>query len=245
VRGGTEFSSDYPFFLEKYLRELFGDKHISLFGLGACGNVNTVNPDGKGEEESADVKVEKFGKTLAEAVEKSVPSAKQGKPDLEVVSKVLYLPMQDYTPEELCWSKEDSEPLYPEQAFLSLRRKLKISIWGVQPPLEQLRIHEAVPPSVSGEPWHLPVEIHAFRLDTQTAIVTMPGELFTEFGIDLKKRSPFPNTILIELADADIAYIPTVQAFKEGSYETINSRLMPGGGEEMINQAVKILEDLR
>ncbi len=135
--------------------------------------------------------------------------------------------------------------LYPEQAFLSLRRKLKISIWGVQPPLEQLRIHEAVPPSVSGEPWHLPVEIHAFRLDTQTAIVTMPGELFTEFGIDLKKRSPFPNTILIELADADIAYIPTVQAFKEGSYETINSRLMPGGGEEMINQAVKILEDLR
>jgi hypothetical protein len=108
-----------------------------------------------------------------------------------------------------------------------------------------MRKNEAVPPSVSGEPWRLPVEIHVFRLDSRTAVVTMPGELFVEFGIDLKKRSPFSNTMLIELANADIAYIPTAQAFKEGGYETINSRLAPGSGEEMINVALEMLSELK
>lgn len=244
VRGGTEFSSDYPFYLQEQLKTIFGRKHISVFGLGACGNINTVNPE---EEvgEDPDVKVKRIGNLLAHAVENALPAARQGEPDFCVVSRVLYLPMQDYTGEELLWSKEGTKPLYPERDFLTKRRKLKISEWGVQPPLEQLRIHEAVPPAVSGDPWRLPVEIHVFRLDSETAIVTMPGELFSELGLSLKERSPFANTMLIELANADIAYIPTLQAFKEGDYEAVNSRLAPGAGEEMVNQAVEILEGLK
>ncbi len=73
----------------------------------------------------------------------------------------------------------------------------------------------------------------------------LPGELFTEFGFDLKKRSPFANTMLIELANADIAYVPTQQAFKEGGYEPINSRLAPESGEQMINIAIEMLTELK
>lgn len=243
VRGGTEFSSDYPFYLQERLKEIFGEQHTSVFGLGACGNVNTV--DLNNDAEDPNIKVEKFGNNLADAVETALPNAKEGIPSLEIVSKTIYLPLQDYTKEELRWSKEDTIPLYPERAFLTKRRRLKISEWGVQPPLEQLRLHEAIPPTASGEPWYLPVEIHVFKLDSKTAIVTMPGELFTEFGIDLKKRSPFSNTMLIELANADIAYIPTLQGFKEGGYEAINSRLAPGSGEKMIDSAVELLKILK
>ncbi|MDD4756085.1 MAG: hypothetical protein PHG29_08390, partial [Prolixibacteraceae bacterium] len=112
-------------------------------------------------------------------------------------------------------------------------------------PLEKLRMYEAVAPAVSGEPWRLPIEIHVFKIDSQTAIVTMPGELFTEFGIDIKKRSPFANTMLIELANIDIAYIPTIKGFQEGDYEAINSRLVPGSGEKMVEEALEILEELK
>ena len=243
VRGGTKFSSDYPYYLQEELYEIFGKDHISLFGLGACGNINTVNPEEPYDD--PEVKVKAVGIELAHAIKKALPCTKHVVPDFKVVSKILYLPMQDFTNEELHWSKEDKEPLYQEPSFLTQRRKLKISEWGVQPPLEQLRKYEAIPPSALGDPWHLPAEIHVFKLDSETAIVTMPGELFTEFGIDLKKRSPFSHTMLIELANADIAYIPTLQGFKEGGYEAINSRLMPGSGEKMIDEALVMLENLK
>ena len=188
---------------------------------------------------------EKIGFRLARAVKDALPDAKRTVPSLAVVSRTIYLPIQDYTEEELQWSKEGTEPLYPERSFMEMRRRLKLSVWGVQPPLEQLRQKEAVPPSFAGEPWRLPVEIHAFRLDSRTAIVTLPGEIFVEFGIDLKKRSPFANTMLIELANADIAYVPTEEAFREGDYEALNSRLVPGSGEKMIDVAVQMLTELK
>lgn len=245
VRGGTEFSADYPFYLQETYKEFFGDRFFSVFGLGPCGNINTSDPLSKAPVEDSNDKVRDVGRRLAEAVREALPEGKKGKPDLAVASRTIYLPLQDYTEEEFKWSKEGKEPLYPESDFLETRRRLKISVWGVQPPLEMMRKYEAVPPSVSGEPWRLPVEIHAFRLDSRTAVVTMPGELFIEFGIDLKKRSPFSNTMLIELANADIAYMPTAQAFKEGGYETVNSRLAPGSGEEMINVALEMLLELK
>ncbi len=243
VRGGTAFSSDYPGFMQERFNELYGDSHLSVFGLGPCGNVNTSDPFGPSED--ADTKVKKFGYTLADAVNSALPQAKQGKGSLEIVSKTLYLPMQGYTEEELEWSRTEGEQLYNERSFLNHRRRLKLSVWGVQPPLEKLRMYEAVAPAVSGEPWRLPIEIHVFKIDSQTAIVTMPGELFTEFGIDIKKRSPFANTMLIELANIDIAYIPTIKGFQEGDYEAINSRLVPGSGEKMVEEALEILEELK
>ncbi len=242
VRGGTKFSSDYPCFMQQRFNELFGDQHVSVFGLGPCGNVSTVNVNGPAE--NADIKVKRIGYALADAVNAALPKEANVAPSLEIVSKTIYLPIQDYTKEELDWSREEREQIYNERPFLSHRRRLKISIWGVQPPLEKLRMYEAVAPAVSGEPWRIPVEIHVFKLDRKTAIVTMPGELFTEFGIGLKKRSPFPNTMLIELANADIAYLPTMQGFKEGDYEAINSRLIPGSGEKMVDSAIEILKCL-
>ena len=34
------------------------------------------------------------------------------------------------------------------------------------------------------------------------------------------------------------------KAFAEGSYETINSRIQPGGGEMMLDAAVRLLKEL-
>ena len=245
VRGGTDFSADYPFYLEERLRDIFGEQIFSIFGLGACGNINTVDFLGSLPQDDSLPRVERVANDLAVAIRRALPDARNGSPALSIISRTVYIPIQDYTEEELEWSKEEREPLYPERDFLQRRRRLKISVWGVQPPLEMLRKYEAVPPSISGDPWHLPVEIHAFKLDRGTAIVTMPGELFVEFALDLKQRSPFSNTMLIELANADIAYVPTKQAFREGDYEPLNSRLAPGSGEKMIDIAIEMLTELK
>jgi neutral ceramidase len=111
--------------------------------------------------------------------------------------------------------------------------------------IEQMRQREAVQPSVSGDPWRLPIEIHAFCLNEQTAIVTMPGEIFVELGLDLKKRSPFANTFVIEMANCNIYYVPTLRGFAQGDYEAMNSRLTPGSGERMVEEALQMLNEAR
>jgi hypothetical protein len=82
-------------------------------------------------------------------------------------------------------------------------------------------------------------------LNADNAIVALPGEIFVEFGLDIKKRSPFKNTIVIEISNDRPCYVPTLKAFKEGSYEVTNSRLKAGSGEQMVEAAVEMLKELK
>jgi neutral ceramidase len=89
-----------------------------------------------------------------------------------------------------------------------------------------------------------PLEVQAFRLSNDTAIVTLPTEVFVELGLAIKAASPFKTTLVIELTNDSLGYIPTRKAFAEGSYETVNSRITPGSGERMVEAAVQLLKDL-
>ena len=76
----------------------------------------------------------------------------------------------------------------------------------------------------------LPMEVQVFRLNSEVAIVTLPGEVFVDSGIAIKTASPFKTMLVIELTNDGPGYIPTKKAFAEGSYETVNSRVKSGGG---------------
>jgi hypothetical protein len=52
------------------------------------------------------------------------------------------------------------------------------------------------------------------------AICAIPFETFVEIGLDLKKRSPFPRTVVIGLANGYNGYLPTPEQHKLGGYET-------------------------
>jgi len=89
------------------------------------------------------------------------------------------------------------------------------------------------------------LEVQVFRLGGEAAVVALPGEVFVELGLAIKKASPFPTTLVIELCQDAPGYIPTSKAFAEGSYETVNSRIAPGGGEKMVEAAARLLAELR
>ena len=61
----------------------------------------------------------------------------------------------------------------------------------------------------------LPQEVQAIRLDRDTAIVTLPHEVFVEMGMAIKSASPFRTTIVISLANDLDFYIPVRRAFEE------------------------------
>lgn len=65
----------------------------------------------------------------------------------------------------------------------------------------------------------LTVKLQAIRIN-DFAVCGIPFETFAETGLDLKKRSPFPLTMVIGLANGRHGYLPTPGQHKLGGYET-------------------------
>jgi len=65
----------------------------------------------------------------------------------------------------------------------------------------------------------LTVKLQAIRIG-DFAVCGIPFETFVEIGLDLKKRSPFPLTMVIGLANGRHGYLPTPEQHKLGGYET-------------------------
>jgi len=80
------------------------------------------------------------------------------------------------------------------------------------------------------------------------ALVGVPAEFFTVFGLEIKKRSPFKHTVIVELANDAIGYLPDREAHKLGGYQTwmgLHSFAEIGTGERMADEAVKLLEEIQ
>ena len=81
-----------------------------------------------------------------------------------------------------------------------------------------------------------------------TAFVSVPGEMFVELGLEIKRKSPFEHTFVVELANDYVGYIPTRVAFEEGGYETLNarsSRVAPEAGEIVVENTLNMLENIK
>jgi len=59
--------------------------------------------------------------------------------------------------------------------------------------------------------------IHAVRIG-DVALVTQPCELYCQFGLDIKRRSPTPYTAIVGLADGYGGYCPTIAGLLGGGY---------------------------
>ena len=62
-----------------------------------------------------------------------------------------------------------------------------------------------------------------------------------EHGRALKSGSPFAHTILAELANDSVGYVPDRKAYPQGAYEVISARVGPGSGELMVESAIRQL----
>lgn len=80
------------------------------------------------------------------------------------------------------------------------------------------------------------------------AVVGVPAEYFTVLGIDIKTRSPFPDTYVAALSNDWIGYLPDREAHRLGGYQTwtgLHSYAEPGTGERMADEVVKMLAELK
>jgi neutral ceramidase len=226
--GGTEYSADFPFFLQQTLRHEFGNDFISAFGAGTCGDINHINTAVEDEKVKGFAVAEHIGTTLGRTVLAAQRDlAVITKPRFAVKSKTLTVPLQDVTPEQAkaAWAK--LEMLKREEGTF----------------MEKVEAVKAVDLAQHGKTW--PMEVQVFRLDNDTAIVGLPGEIFVELGLAIKNASPFKRTFVISICNDRPSYVPTMKAFGEGSYEVTNARVKPGAGEMLVETALGLLKKLK
>jgi len=222
--GGTEYSADYPHALEDALRDRFGSGFVSVFAAGTCGDINHIDVTRRDR-----IKTEDIGRTLAGKVVDAAPSLPPLKnPALAVAVERVDVPIQRFTAEEVAGARKVLDGFEANKTpFLEIVRAAKI-----------VDVADNYPAA------NATFEVQAFRLGDDVALVTLPGEVFVEHGLAIKKDSPFQTTLVVELANACPAYVPTRKAFAEGSYEVINSRIAPGGGEQIVEAAGRALKSL-
>jgi hypothetical protein len=69
--------------------------------------------------------------------------------------------------------------------------------------------------------------------------------MFVEYGLTIKNFSPFDNTIIVEMANNGVSYVPNKKAYSQDGYEVENSRLATGGGEMLVQAALQMLKELK
>jgi hypothetical protein len=225
---GILYSADYVKSLDDRLKKSFGPAFTLLFGTGTCGNINHRDVS-KQEQRKADTIGPILGDDVLNAIAQGAITS-GGEPSLAVRSAKVVAPLQECRDDEVTEAKANMPKVGTRDlAFI--------------PSVDACKIMDIERLKRLGNP--LQLEVQAFRLDKDTAIVTLPSEIFVEFGLAIKAASPFKTTLVIELANDDVAYIPTKQAFLEGAYEVANSRVQPGTGEKLVEAAVGLLKDLK
>jgi hypothetical protein len=222
---GTEYSADYPKFAEDLLRKSFGSDFTLLFGAGTCGDINHIDVRTTERRKTPELG-QMLGETVVKALQDGLSPVEE--PSLAVRTTAVQAPIQSYSEGEV------------EQA----RKNLELVGTRELPFLSQVEAYKIV--DLQRQPGDsVPLEVQAFRLNKETAIVTLPAEVFVEIGLAIKAASPFKTTLVIELTNDSIGYIPTQKAFAEGSYETVNSRIVSGSGEKLIEAATRLLKELQ
>jgi neutral ceramidase len=224
---GEKISADFPAHLSRILAQVKGPDMLTFYATGACGDVNHVNVNFRGNQIGAK-ETQKIGTVLAGEVLKAYArSQKVAAGPIAVGNKVVQLPLPPATPADIEAAEEELKNPAPPKIHM--------------PRLHALRVLDTA--SRKGKP--LDAELQVFTLGQDLAFVALPGELFAELGLAIKAKSPFKHTILITLANGSLGYLPTRRAYEEGNYEPTIARCAAGSGEQLVASAIQLLNELK
>ena len=227
--GGTEVSADMPYTLSTILGKIKGSDMVTLYAQGCSGNINHVNVKTK-EPQKGHLEAQRIGTVLAGEIIKTYTKLKPiDSCKIFSKSEVVKLPLPMVMSDELPVAQDVISRIGATNApkFLEL-----VNAYKVIDVLER-----------KGQP--IEAEVQVIALGNQCAIVCLPGEIFAELGMYIKSRSPFQYTMVVELANGDIGYVPDYKAYIEGNYESVSSRCGPGSGEILAEISLKLLNELK
>ena len=172
------------------------------------------------------------------------------------INTTLQLPRFYATPERIAEAKE----------YLAQLREMKKNPPETDPEERKIRLDRirraemncrrilSLNDSIKKKPnWAM--EFHVLRIG-DIAFVAERYELYTDFGQRIQARSPFTQTFTIQLSaglpdlpEGVAGYLPTARSLPNGGYQShpINNANSPSpeGGQLMVNEAVRLLYELK
>lgn len=230
--GADFYSADFPGTARGFLRQALGEIPV-LFFNGAQGDICTHDIARTERRESPERQLARLGHLLAgetlrllhEAPPLTEPVLRHAFTDLKVN---LRLPSE----EKLAWA----------QSVLA-----RVDAGEKVPGMEMAMAHGTVLlwKRFGEDPTDL-LAIHAIRLGN-LAILSQPCELFCQYGLDMRRRSPAPMTAIFGLTDGYHGYCPTPSALCGGGYSgdpIYWTRFGFDTGDRIVDQASRLLHSL-
>jgi hypothetical protein len=226
-------NADYFGAFDRAIQRMAGTDLVGMVLNGCCGDINNTNVfTPSPEPPHLFYDIERVGDVIAGEAFKAWRTIEtyDASPQLGAQREMFTFRRPEVTEEQLAAARARLDRATREEAE---------SASSGAP--EYLLAHTTV--AMAKAPPQRDAEVQALRIG-QTGLVGLPGEVFVELGLDLKRRSPFERTLVAELANDCVGYIPTDSARDEPSYEVYTSPTVPGSGPAMIASAVQLLEDL-
>lgn len=226
--GGMEWSADYPYTLSRILGKVKGADMLTVFTIGTAGNINHIDVSTK-RPQKGHGEAERIGTVLAGEVLKTYTRLTPiGEGPLRTKREIVPLALPAVTPADV-------------DRASTIAAKIKA---GESPKfLDSVFAFQALDVAArKGKAFDADVQVIALGKDI--AWVALPGEVFVELGMAIKKASPFAHTIVVELAAGPTTYIPNDAAFAQGNYEVVSSRVVQGSGEKLVETAVRLLKEI-
>ena len=215
---GDQYSADLPYTVQKALDERMGEHVPCLYTPGCSGNTNYFDYQKPiGLEKATDEVANAIMAIYREAC--TLPEVKLGSRKAE-----LFLAQRDFS---RYWWKHDIETKLPG--------------WKAYGPREVERFQ-----AEANEHETYQSDVQVLRLG-EAVLVGLGGEMFVEFQLMIKERSPFRHTYVASSTNDYAGYVATRRAFVGGSYEvwpSLNARIGREGGYLMVDKAVELLQEL-
>lgn len=242
-RDNTKLSADFPGFARQIL-EKQQNVGMAQFLQGSCGDVNPVLAHGGQEELKEAGRIAGEGALAALAQSKLVDNLRP----LRCRRRIVELPLAIPTREALEKKRDNHRADLAEHGPDSEEgRRARMFVEATESLLQRMEEHERAGSSV---PTTLPCELQAIQVG-DIVFLAHPTELFAEFGIEIRSRSPFPHTFVVGYANGFLGYIPNEAEFARGGYaaDTVPYMLdlfpfAPNVGRVFTEACVQLLEDL-
>jgi len=227
-------SADYFGMFAQEIQRMHGESFVAILSNGCCGDINNIDVHNPPERREGYEHAQHVASILAADVYSLTEHAKLIEDvQLNAASKRITLPVRPITEEMI-----ESAKAILRDAPDDVNRYTREQIYA-----REILFLSEMPRQVETE-----VQVFAIRSEQgEMAIVGLPGEIFVEIGLQIKKSSPFKATMTIELANDWVGYVPTEKAFEEGGYETElarSSKLVPEAERILIQTARELLESV-
>ena len=227
-------SANWIHYLEQTIQGALDSKAPVVFMQGACGDVTQVD-NLSPYRRPAPVQWAQMvgGRVGAEAVRVLLSMPRGGEGTVDFRQKVLPIPRRAPSAAKIAKANEviaTGKPQGDTTDYLFAKETLM---------LEHLVKTRPV----------VDVEVQAIQVGA-AVFASNPAEYFVQYGLDIKKGSPFQFTFPVELANGFVGYVPTEEAFgpNGGGYETrltAYSNLEITGGTKIAQGCIELVNQLK